>query len=494
MRLLLFVAAVAQASAQLYDPVSTTSQQPLVATPCGLLAETFPGLVFGPGDANYTRSQAKYWSAQQAQLKPACRFYPEKNRHIQEALADIIIPNHVSIAVVSGGQSSVRGASNVEGGITFDLERFKEINFFLDAGKEVWLGVGNRWEDVYEVLQPSNLTVAGSRYGKAGVGGHVLGGGLSWFANHRGWACDDVTELELVLPSAETIFVKPHRFDDLFWSLKGSNGAFGIVTRIKFRTIENEAVYGGYVWYDQKYMPKLCSALEKMASSAADDPATQGYLSFHWMEDHKSFTYRAYLMNTDNKENTFGAFETIPSSSKTLGSKTIGESTQEISHSEPPGQSKSKFTLTTLASAQVMMELHELVRTSVAKTKFDDKSSILDVKFEPLTIPHLKAASNIFPLSPAKGPLLVVTVEYTWTATAAGASMESAAKDLRSSMEAKLKKLGALHDFIYPGDAAKDQNPFEKLSPINKRMLRATKQKFDPQNLWQQIVPGIWHI
>ncbi|CAK4032417.1 Bifunctional solanapyrone synthase [Lecanosticta acicola] len=487
---------LAHAGAQRYNPsTSNQQQQPFLPTPCQLLQATFPDEVYGPGHANYTRSQANYWAAQQYDMTPACRFFPTGSRHIQEALADIIIPNNVSIAVVSGGHASTTGASNVEDGITIDLSRLTEVNFFLDAGKEVWLGPGNRWEDVYRILQPSNLTVAGSRSGHVGVGGHVLGGGLSWFANHRGWACDDVTEMELVTPSAEIVRVKPHELDDLFWSLKGSLGALGIVTKIKMKTVRNVAVYGGAMSYEQRYIAKLCRALERLASAAGKDPSTQGYLSFAWLEAKKSFTYSAYLMNTDNSSTSdaLSAFETIPHSGNTLRSMTIGDSAKEIDQSNPLGKRRSKFTLTTLANAQVMMELHEIVKAVATDTTFD-KEGVLGVTFQPLTVPHLQAQSNIFNLSPAQGPLLLISVEFWWSDRSRDPSIESAAQKLLKSMKAKLQELGALHDFIYPNYAARDQNPLDSLTPLNRRMLQQTKRKFDPQNLWQQLVPGIWHI
>ena len=44
------------------------------------------------------------------------------------------------------------------------------------------VGTGNKWIDVYSVLEPLGRTVAGGRNGDVGVGGFLLGG--EFLINH----------------------------------------------------------------------------------------------------------------------------------------------------------------------------------------------------------------------------------------------------------------------------------------------------------------------
>lgn len=44
---------------------------------------------------------------------------------------------------------------------------------------QVRVGPGNRWENVYSVLDPMNITVAGGRSRTVGVGGLTLSGNYS---------------------------------------------------------------------------------------------------------------------------------------------------------------------------------------------------------------------------------------------------------------------------------------------------------------------------
>lgn len=73
------------------------------------------------------------------------------------------------------------------------------------------VGAGGKWVDVYAYLNTFNLTVAGGRNGNVGVGGLLVGGGISHFSPRVGWACDNVVNFEvrshsLYLPSFPLFF------------------------------------------------------------------------------------------------------------------------------------------------------------------------------------------------------------------------------------------------------------------------------------------------
>lgn len=75
----------------------------------------------------------------------------------------------------SGGYGAFAGASNTAGGIAIDLTQMVNVTLSDDLST-VGVGPGNRWADVYEALEGSNLTVVGGMVGDVGVGGLTLGG------------------------------------------------------------------------------------------------------------------------------------------------------------------------------------------------------------------------------------------------------------------------------------------------------------------------------
>ncbi|GIZ44921.1 hypothetical protein CKM354_000810500 [Cercospora kikuchii] len=478
--------------------LSQVKQQPLQApTACQLLAATFPDSVAKINDKQYNESQSAYWSAQQAFLQPDCRFYPMGSREIQEALADILLPYNVTIAVTSGGRSSNTGASNVQDGITIDMSRLNHT-YLVDDGQAVAIGVGARWGDVYRTLAKHNLTVAGSRIADDHVGGHALAGGISWLANEHGWTCDGMHELGLVTPQGQILWANEHWNEDLWWGAKGSLGAFGIVTEVKLPTIKNRKMFGGITTHAADQAPLLFEALQATADNANKDPAQSAYLSFGRLPGKKDWRYRAHLLNTEprRQNGALDMFMNIPSRSNSLRAATLVDITEENAKYKTPGLRRLKFTLTAKSSVQNMQILHDIIKAYTAKLVFDGKAQVITT-YEPITVPHLQACSsqtNIFGLHYADGPLLLVSIEFSWSDRQRDDYFEQEARKLRSAMQQELSSLRALHKFIYPAYASTDQDPFAGLSPYTQGMLREVKNRYDPDGLWKKHVPGIWHV
>lgn len=59
------------------------------------------------------------------------------------------------------------------------------------------VGPGNVWVQVYSALEPYGLAAIGGRVSTIGVGGLTTGGGISFYSNLYGWACDNVESFEV---------------------------------------------------------------------------------------------------------------------------------------------------------------------------------------------------------------------------------------------------------------------------------------------------------
>ena len=150
-------------------------QQLLTRDKCATLAKQFKGQVSYPGDAIYKKEQ-KYWSQQQANTRPFCRFSPKNAKGISAAILEVQ-ETQCPFAVKSGGHAAFKGGSNIQGGLTIDLINLDAIKVSSDQ-TVTHTGPGNRWEDVYTKLDPMKLAVIGGRNGDIGVGGLTLGGRL----------------------------------------------------------------------------------------------------------------------------------------------------------------------------------------------------------------------------------------------------------------------------------------------------------------------------
>lgn len=119
--------------------------------------------------------------------------------------------------------------------MTIDLSSLNEVIVSADKST-VDLSPGGKWGAVFDVLDPLQVTVPGDRDSDVGVGGYLLGGGMSYIGPLVGWACDNVVEYELVLASGKIVDVNKDSYPDLFPALKGGGNNFGIVTRYALKT------------------------------------------------------------------------------------------------------------------------------------------------------------------------------------------------------------------------------------------------------------------
>lgn len=119
---------------------------------------------------------------------------------------------------------------------------------------------GSRWGEVYEALNPLNVTVPGGRAASVGVAGFLTGGGNSFYSARKGFACDNVVNFEVVLASGEVINANATDNTDLFQALKGGQSNFGVVTRFDMQGFEAPDLWGGVVQYNKTTGPQHIEA------------------------------------------------------------------------------------------------------------------------------------------------------------------------------------------------------------------------------------------
>lgn len=209
---------------------------------CKALELSMPSLTFWPGNSVYEFESQDFWSNFQI-LGPACVFRPTTAAHVSAA-ALLMGTTQTAFAVRGGGHMAIQGANSIDGGPLIVMSNLTNIELTSDK-KSVWVGPGLDWGQVYRYLDQYDLAVAGGRLSPVGVPGLLLGGGISFHGNQRGWSADNVLEYEIVLSTGIILNVTAKSHPDLFWALKGGANNFGIVTRFKLATFRSAEVYAG---------------------------------------------------------------------------------------------------------------------------------------------------------------------------------------------------------------------------------------------------------
>lgn len=176
---------------------------------------------------------------------------------------------HSLLVAVRGGGHNVAGNALCEGGLMIDLSLMKAVWVDPEAGTARVQG-GATWGEVDREAQAFGLAVPGGIVSTTGVAGLTLGGGIGWIQRKYGLTCDNLLSVDLVTADGEFVTASPGENPDLFWSLRGGGGNFGIVTSFEFRLHPlGPIVMAGMVLHP---MEKAREVLEFYRDYVADAP------------------------------------------------------------------------------------------------------------------------------------------------------------------------------------------------------------------------------
>ncbi|KAK8098359.1 FAD-binding domain-containing protein [Apiospora kogelbergensis] len=196
-----------------------------------------------PLSTSYIKEQADYWSSTCAALKPTCIMFPKSAEEVS-TIINVLKGNAETFAIKSGGHNPNNYFSSVEGGPLISTQKMDQV--LLDPATGIAkVGPGIRLDEIAAKLQGTGWTFVGGRIGNTGVGGLILGGGLSYMSAQYGWAASSVLEYEIVLANGTITTASATHNADLFRALKGGGNMFGVVTTYTLQTYRQGNIYGG---------------------------------------------------------------------------------------------------------------------------------------------------------------------------------------------------------------------------------------------------------
>jgi hypothetical protein len=214
-----------------------------VADSCDTIAALGNVNITGPLNLAYIEEQTQYWSSSCSALLPSCIIFPRTVEEVS-AVVQIIANTTERFAVKSGGHSPNNGWSSVAGGPLIALEHFDQAVLDQATGI-VDVGPGNRLDGIAAKLQGTGWTFVGGRIGNTGVGGLVLGGGLSYMSTQYGWAASSVLEYEIVFANGTISHINNGNYPDIFKALKGGGNNFGVITNYRLQAHRQGLIWGG---------------------------------------------------------------------------------------------------------------------------------------------------------------------------------------------------------------------------------------------------------
>ncbi|PWY85809.1 FAD-binding domain-containing protein [Aspergillus sclerotioniger CBS 115572] len=465
-------------------------------SPCANLAILLPDKVFFPDSETYAASQRSYFALQEQQLAPACIVIPSSVEDVSVAVKTLADLPDSTFAIRSGGHSSVPGAANAHTGVTIDLHRLNDIHM---NGDVVSIGSGALWTDVYDVLVPRGLAVVGGRTGNVGVGGLLTGGGLSAFSPHRGFACDNVVEMQVVLASGAIITSNTTHHPDLFAALKGGQNNFGVITRFDLATFPQADLWAGAIVYPASVDAAQLDAfrLFKNASAQAFDPHAQVELSF--LFESREDSLAAYTSNNMFYTKpvvdaaALRVFSDIqPQMFSSMRVSNLSDFARELANSQPVGQFSIYATTTVRLSYTILPRIYEIWKNFTR-----NRMSSIPYLLSALTIqalpPIIPTSPNVLGFAPGTHPetdFVLLLVSNYWSDPAYSATMSSHTRALIEEIDAAAQSEGVSERFRYMNYADQWQGVLESYGRESVHELWRVSRKYDPQGVFQKKVPG----
>ncbi|KAL7949126.1 hypothetical protein V8C42DRAFT_313385 [Trichoderma barbatum] len=394
-------------------------------------------------------------------------------------------------AVKGGGHTPAAGFANIQGGVTIDMTGLNATALSRE-GTSVAVGAGAVWSSVYDYLDGFHLAAAGGRNGHVGVGGLLLGGGISHFSPRVGWACDGVVEYEVVLANGTLVNVSATSHPDLYRALKGGGNNFAVVTRYELKTFPQGNMSVSTISYDVSQVGAVFDAFTGIAASPNFDPYVSVQADLLYASAAKAWSVSSSAVYTKPvlHPEVFSGLEAVPSISNTSDITTAASLATE---NPTPPLNWLFATLTFGTSSEAMLDIFSTLNRSLYD--FNPAGGVTwNFAFEPIPSVMLSHAAatggNVLGLGPEDGNGVILLFSALWTNTSSNDSIYRKGRDTLKAIKAVAERKGVLRKFEYLNYAGPHQSPLASYGADNLDFLRQVSKKYDPAGVFQRKVPG----
>ncbi|CAG8980501.1 hypothetical protein HYALB_00013102 [Hymenoscyphus albidus] len=457
-------------------------------TICQQIEHEFSVATILPSDPQYQNISHIHWS-QTSWKTPFCIFQPDCVEDLQKVIPRLVAEN-VQFAIRSGGHMTMPGAANIDRGVLIDLQRLDKVEYNAERNVVV-IGTGQRWKNVYTQLDRYNVTVVGGRVLDIGVGGLVLGSGLSYLSDLYGLACDNVVNFEVVLADGSVVNANSNSNSELFWALRGGSNNFGIVTAMTLYTYPIHQVWGGVKGYTLDEMPALFDAMLEYQSLPNKDPYANIMLQGFPTNASIGILLNMVYLKPIETPPAFAAFYNITTTFDTTKTQTLteflsGQASVDIPRIDTVATSFKP-------TAALYKRIQEIITTSSSiKTIKSVTAGSQAFGIQPITTSLVEAGRRM-----GGNALGLECVNQTWLVLDSGwwssnddMTVHNAARDMIGDIDSASKSGGDYVEYIFMNDASWDQEVIRHYGAENVQRLKRVSELYDPNCVFQRLVPG----
>jgi FAD/FMN-containing dehydrogenase len=178
---------------------------------------------------------------------------------------------HQLLLAVRGGGHNIAGNAVCQGGLMIDLSRMNSVRVDRDK-RRASVGPGALLGDLDRETQSFGLATPLGINSTTGVAGLTLGGGFGWLSRKYGMTIDCLVSAEVVTADGRLLTTSADQNADLFWALRGGGGNFGVVTTFEFQLYPvGPQVYSGLVVFPFQQAKQALQRYRQFVASMPDE-------------------------------------------------------------------------------------------------------------------------------------------------------------------------------------------------------------------------------
>ncbi|KAK6525940.1 hypothetical protein TWF281_010982 [Arthrobotrys megalospora] len=472
-------------------------------TCCSLLGTEFNGesKVFSPQSAEYGPLNT-YWTPA-AQQSPTCIFTPANTQDVSRAVK-LFTRKNCQFAIRSGGHSYNPGWAGIINGVLISLSDIDDVTYDSQTGLAS-VGAGSRWTNVYGALLPYGVTVLGGRNSDLGVGGYLTGGGISYYANERGWATDNIHSVEIVLAGGRIITANRTQHSELFRCIKGGSSNYGVITKFVLETVDASTPFNAVsMRYPASSTNEVLAAAYNYCTGGSDsDPKSHVIFSasINGTQEYFNNLLMAYngVFDVANPAPIFEPYfdGTIPNPTPFVfaANTTIKYATDWLSVRQAPGTRYTMGTVSIYADVELFKTLRNIWIAETTPDLQAKSGFFTEFAFQPVGQKWIDfSASRGDNSLGITSPIVVVWTQPRWNSASDDVDMVSYVNRMLGLFEQAAKDAGKFANLKYLNYGGRNQDPIPTYGQQNILRMQLNKARYDPLNVFGRLVPGGFKI
>jgi hypothetical protein len=292
-------------------------------------------------------------------------------------------------------------------------------------------------------------------------------------------------------------------YSDLFWALRGGGNSFCLVTRFDLKPVSSSNVWVGIAQFDQSQSAGYLDGVYNFGKYGAPKDPKAAIIPTILTFPSQGLTVYAAAKFYDSLKDSPAAFENFTAPRLTpiadsYAQQPLSDYIASTDALQPLGLRQDFRTISSLVDRRAVQLVHDTFISTVNSKLSTVANLQASITFQPVTKDFLshsaKTGGNPQGIDISKAPFFWMVENWTWTDAADDLKVRASADATTADINRLLKAQKFDASYLYMNDAGLGQKVFQSYPPENLKRLKDIRNKYDPQKVYTNLMPGGWKV